>query len=101
MIIQRHRKCRRIEEEIHDQVHPHKALRSCPPFRDVAVQCTGLCEKVPAKFGKESSVNADGLCIGCLRQWAEEGRENSNMQEFFCTTLYIYLITCLLGYPAY
>ena len=50
---------------------------------------TGLCEKVPAKFGEESSVKADGLCIGCLSQWAEVGRENSNMQEFFCTTLYI------------
>ena len=51
--------------------------------------CTGLCEKIPAKIGQESSVKADGLCIGCLSQWAEVGRENSNMQEFFCTTLYI------------
>ena len=48
---------------------------------------TGLCEKVPSKFSEESSVKADGLCIGCLSQWAEVGRENSNMQEFFCTTL--------------
>ena len=51
--------------------------------------CTGSCEKVPAKFGEESSVKADGLCIGCLGQWAEVRRENSNMQEFFCTSLYI------------
>ena len=52
--------------------------------------CTGLCEKVPAKFGEESSVKADGLCIGCLSQWAEVGRENSNMPEFFCMTLYMF-----------
>ena len=50
---------------------------------------TGSCEKVPAKFGVESSVKADGLCIGCLGQWAERGREDSNMQEFFRTTQYI------------
>ena len=55
----------------------------------LALCTTGSCEKVPAKFGEESSVKADGLCIGCLSQWAEVGRENSNMQEFFCTTLYI------------
>ena len=56
--------------------------------RRVESRYTGLCKKVPAKFGEESSVKADGLCIGCLSQWAEVGRENSNMQEFFCMTLY-------------
>ena len=50
---------------------------------------TGSCKKNPAKFGDTSSVRADGLCIGCLGQWAERGREDSNMQEFFCTTLYL------------
>ena len=49
---------------------------------------TGVSKKVPAKFGDTCSVRADGLCIGCLNQWAGRGRENSNMQEFFCTTLY-------------
>ena len=46
-------------------------------------------QKNPAKFGDTCSVRADGLCIGCLGQWAETGRDNSNMQEFFCTTLYM------------
>ena len=41
----------------------------------------------PAKFGDTCPVRADGLTIGCLGQWAERGRENSNMQEFFRTTL--------------
>ena len=44
--------------------------------------------KNPAKFSDTYSFTADGLCIGCLGQWAETGRENSNMQESFCTTLY-------------
>ena len=48
---------------------------------------TGSSKKNPAKFGDSCSVRADGLCIGCLGQWAERGREDSNMQEFFCTTL--------------
>ena len=55
----------------------------------------GCAKKVPAKFGEESSVKSDGLCIGCQSQWAEVGRENSNMQEFFCTTLYLYSISLL------
>ena len=49
---------------------------------------TGSSKKNPAKFGDTCSVRADGLCIGCLVQWAERGRENTNMQEFFHTTLY-------------
>ena len=48
---------------------------------------TGSSKKNPAKFGDTCSVRADGLCIGCLGQWAERGRGNSNMQEFFRTTL--------------
>ena len=39
--------------------------------------------KNPAKFVDTCSVRADGLCIGCLGQWAEGGWENSNMQEIF------------------
>ena len=50
---------------------------------------TGLSKKIPAKFGDTCSVRADWLCIGCLGQWAERGREDSNMHEFFCTTLYV------------
>ena len=53
-------------------------------------KCTGSSKKNPAKFGDTCSVRADGLCIGCLGQYAERGRENSNMQEFFRTTLYYY-----------
>ena len=48
---------------------------------------TGSSKKIPAKFGDTCSVRADGLCNGCLGQWAERGREYSNMQEFFRTTL--------------
>ena len=50
--------------------------------------CTGSSKKIPAKFSDTCSVRADGLCIGCLGQWAERWRDNSNMQEFFRTTLY-------------
>ena len=50
---------------------------------------TGLSKKNPAKFGDACSVRVDGLSIGCLGQWAERGRENSNMHEFFCKTLYM------------
>ena len=37
---------------------------------------TGSSKKVPAKFGDTCSVRAEGLCIGCLGQWAERGWEN-------------------------
>ena len=40
------------------------------------------CAKNLAKFSEGASVWADGLCIGCLGQWAEVKRENSNMQDF-------------------
>ena len=46
----------------------------------------GGAKLVPAYFSKESSVWADGLCIGCLGQWAAVRWENANMQEFICTT---------------
>ena len=46
-------------------------------------EVTGSSKKNPAKFSDTGSVRADGLFIGCLGQWAERGRENSNMQEFF------------------
>ena len=47
-------------------------------------------QKNLAKFSDTCSVRADWLCIGCLVQWAERGREDSNMHEFFCMTLYYY-----------
>ena len=50
---------------------------------------TGSSTKNLAKFSDTCSVRADGLCIGCLGKWAERGREDSNMHEFFCTTLYL------------
>ena len=43
----------------------------------------GRAKKNPAKFGYTCSLRADGLCFGCLGQWAGRERENSNMQEFF------------------
>ena len=56
-------------------------------LKDVATS-TGSSKKIPAKFSDTCSVRAAGLCIGCLHQWAERWRDNSNMQEFFRTTLY-------------
>ena len=50
-----------------------------------------LCKKVPVKirkFRQKSSVLANGLCIGCLGEWAANGRKYSSMQESFYTTLY-------------
>ena len=44
---------------------------------------TGWSKKNLAKFSDTRSVRADWLSIGCLSQWAERGREDSNMQEFF------------------
>ena len=68
-----------------------RVKRGNVPLIDVcsfkAFSCTGLSKKIPAKFGDTCSVRADGPCICCLGQWAEIGRENSNMQEYFCTTL--------------
>ena len=69
------------------ELHPFKVMIPIPEKNGI-ITPTGLCEKVPAKFGEESSVKADGLCIGCPSQLAEVGRKNSNMQDFFCTTLY-------------
>ena len=40
-------------------------------------------QKNLAKFSDTCSVRADGLCIGCLGHWAERGREDSNVHEFF------------------
>ena len=42
-----------------------------------------------AKFSDTCSVRADGLCIGSPRLVGGRKVGNSNMQEFFCTTLYI------------
>ena len=43
----------------------------------------GRAKKILAKLSDKCSDRADGLCIGCLDQWAERGREDSNMLEFF------------------
>ena len=53
----------------------------------ISGRITGSSKKIPAKFSDTCSVRADGLCIGCLGQWAERWQDNSNMQEFFRTTL--------------
>ena len=52
---------------------------SLAPFLVIAYrveEVQGRAKKNPAKFGDTCSVRADGLCIGCLGQWAERGREN-------------------------
>ena len=53
-----------------------------------AVFTCALQRGVPAKFGEGSSVMAVGLCIGCPMLVGRRKAGNSNMQEFFCTTLY-------------
>ena len=40
-------------------------------------------QNVPAKFGEETSVMADGLCFGCLGLW----RENSPETPTLCAAL--------------
>ena len=45
-------------------------------------------QKNLAKFSDTCSVRADGLCIGSPRLVGGRKAGNSNMQEFFCTTLY-------------
>ena len=49
----------------------------------------GLAKKNLAKFSDTCSVRADGLCIGSPRLVGGRKAGNSNMQEFFCTMLYI------------
>ena len=51
--------------------------------------CTGWSKKVPAKFSDTCSVRADGLCIGCPQLVGRRKAGNSNMQELFCSTLYL------------
>ena len=50
-------------------------------------------KKTLAKFSDTCSVMADGLCIGSPRLVGGRKAGNSNMQEFFCTTLYIFSLT--------
>ena len=49
---------------------------------------TAWSKKNQAKFSDTCSVRADGLCIGCPRLVGRRKAANSNMLEFFCTTLY-------------
>ena len=52
-------------------------------------------KKNQAKFSDTCSVRADGLCIGCPRLVGWRLAGNSNMLEFFCTTLYSIFVTHL------
>ena len=45
-------------------------------------------KKTIAKFCNTCSVRADGLCISSPRLVGGRKAGNSNMQDFFCTTLY-------------
>ena len=45
-------------------------------------------QKNLAKFSDTCSVRADGLCIGSPRSVVGWKAGNSNMQDFFCTTLH-------------
>ena len=49
---------------------------------------TWSSKKNPAKFSDTCSVRADRLCIGSPRLVGGRKAVNSNMQEFFCATLY-------------
>ena len=63
----KHVSCGRFRLTGNSAVHRQKhANLKRPPDIITRVPFTGLCEKVPAKFGEASSVKADGLCIGCL-----------------------------------
>ena len=56
----------------------------------IDMELQGRANKNPAKFGDTCSVRAEGLCIGCLGQWAERGREIKTCRNFFalpCKTL--------------
>ena len=82
-----HRQLRRARQVL-VRVSDRLFRKLCFPKLMELTDLTGSSKKNPAKFSDTCSVRADGLCIGCLGQWAERGRENSNMQEFFRTTLY-------------
>ena len=56
---------------------------------------TRTCIKVPARFSEECFIWADGLCIGCMIQWATIGRKNSNMRGFFLHDPVCYSLTGL------
>ena len=51
----------------------------------------GRAKKVPAKFSDTGSVRADGLCNASPSLVGGRKMGNSNMQEFFSTTLYYFL----------
>ena len=58
---------------------------------------TWLSKKVPAKFSDTCSVRADGLCIGCPKLVGSRKAGISNLQEFFCSTLYIIVVVNLIS----
>ena len=64
-------------------LHPNKQAGKTPQKRLYRVEQKNL-----AKFSDKCYVRADGLCIGSLRLVDGGKRENSNMQEIFCTILY-------------
>ena len=61
--------------------------------QDITSECIRNSEiqgraKNLAKFSDTCSVRADGLCIGSTRLVGRRKAGNSNMLDFFCTTLY-------------
>ena len=48
---------------------------------------TGSSKKNPAKFSDTCSFRAHGLCNGSPKLVGSREARNSNMQDFFCTTL--------------
>ena len=60
-----------------------------PSPRLLAEPCTGSSKKVPAKFSDTCSARACGLCIGCPKFVGSMNAGNSNVQESFCSTLYV------------
>ena len=57
-------------------------------MQPLALESTGPSKRNLVKFSEEGSVWANSICIGCLSEWAEAERENSNVLEFFCSTMF-------------
>ena len=64
-----------------------RVIGASPKLSVFGIANTGSSKKVPAKFSDTCSVRAGGLCIGCPKLVGSINAGNSNMQEFFCSTL--------------
>ena len=74
-----------VVEKFERAIVPHERIELWT--KDIINRFIGVEQKNPAKFSDTCSVRADGQCISCLGLWADRGRENWNMQDFFFMTL--------------